>query len=313
MPSARMGATTDATLRMMPATIRSCWTQAEGYQKFLYWTGTLLIVSAVFHTGVLLVTGGSLEGPVSWRKPILFGEAFGLTALTVGWVMTFLSKRRVLGWILSGSLGLANAGEVFWISMQQWRGVPSHFNVASAFDQAAFSVAGVLIVFTVFVVTVVTVWTYFPMQSPRSPTAAIRAGMTLLFAAQIFGILMILNDSSTFGAEGAMKVPHALALHAAQILPGLAWLLLFTKWSENQRTAAVVVAVAGYAGLVTVSAFQTFSGLAASDMSLLAALVFWISMAGLFSACVADRDPADGGPSPNMKHDSPLNHLGKSS
>lgn len=65
MPSARMGATTDATLRMMPATIRSYWTQAEGYQKFLYWTGTLLIVSAVFHTGVLLVTGGSLEGPVS--------------------------------------------------------------------------------------------------------------------------------------------------------------------------------------------------------------------------------------------------------
>ena len=209
-----------------------------------------------------------------------------MTALTVVWVMTFLSKRRVLGWILSGSLGLANAGEVFWVSMQQWRGVPSHFNVASAFDQAAFSVAGVLIVFTVFVVTVVTVWTYFPMQSPRSLTAAIRAGMTLLFAAQIFGILMILNDSSTFGAEGAMKVAHALALHAAQILPGLAWLLLFTKWSENQRTAAVVVAVAGYAGLVTVSAFQTFSGLAASDMSLLAALVFWISMAGLFSAVI---------------------------
>ena len=84
-------------IRAMVATLRSYWSQAGGYQKFLYFTGGLLLVSVVFHTGVLIVTGGSLAGDVSWRKPILFGEAFGLNALSLAWVMTFLPKRRVRG------------------------------------------------------------------------------------------------------------------------------------------------------------------------------------------------------------------------
>ena len=58
-----------ALIRAMVATLRSYWTRAEGYQKFAYVIGVLLIGSAVFHTGVLIVTGGSFEGPVSWRKP----------------------------------------------------------------------------------------------------------------------------------------------------------------------------------------------------------------------------------------------------
>ena len=95
------GARAGPPLGAMAATLRLYWTEAEGYQRFLYVAGALMVVSAVFHAGVLVVAGGSLEGPVSWRKPISFGVGFGLTALTVGWFMTYLSKRRVLGWALS--------------------------------------------------------------------------------------------------------------------------------------------------------------------------------------------------------------------
>jgi hypothetical protein len=35
---------------------------------------------------VLVVTGGSWEGPVSWRKPMSFGLSFGVTLATIGWV-----------------------------------------------------------------------------------------------------------------------------------------------------------------------------------------------------------------------------------
>lgn len=107
-------------LRALGSSLRRYWTQAENYQKFAYLVGGVLIGSAVFHTGVLIATGGSLEGPLSWRKPILFGEAFGLTAISIAWVMTFLPKRRVIGWLLMGALGLANFGEVFWVSLQQY-------------------------------------------------------------------------------------------------------------------------------------------------------------------------------------------------
>ena len=56
----------------MLAKLRDFWRQAEDYQKFLYLIGTMLLISAVIHSVVLIATGGSLEGPVSWRKPILF-------------------------------------------------------------------------------------------------------------------------------------------------------------------------------------------------------------------------------------------------
>ena len=128
--------------RAIVATLRGYWTHAESYQKFLYVIGGLLVASAVFHLAVLLVTGGSWQGSVSWRKPILFGEAFGLTCVSVAWIMTFLPKRALSGWLLAGTFGLANSGEVIWVSMQQWRGVPSHFNFETAFDAAAFNVGG---------------------------------------------------------------------------------------------------------------------------------------------------------------------------
>ncbi len=295
-----------ALIRAMLTTLRRYWTEAEGYQKFAYVIGALLILSAVFHTGVLVVTGGSLEGDVSWRKPILFGEAFGLTAVSVAWFMTFLPKKRVRGWLLLGALAVANFVEVFWVSMQQWRGVPSHFNFSTPFDAAFFNANGVMIGFTVTVIAIVAIWSLFSLQAPPSLAWAIRASMALLVVAQIFGILILRNgipkviDFQTgefisegtrsayiFGEAGDMKVPHALTLHAAQVLPVLAWLLLFTNWSEIRRTQAVIVAAAGYTGLVAVSAFQTFSGVAPFDLSLVAALVFGISAGGLIVAYAA--------------------------
>ncbi len=129
--------------------------------------------------------------------------------------------------------------------------------------------------------------------------------MVLLVVAQILGILIILNgipkviDFQTgefisggtrsayiFGEAGDMKVPHALTLHAVQVLPVLAWLLLFTNWREIRRTRVVIVAALGYTGLVAVSAFQSFSGLATFDLNLLAALVLGIGLVSLGAAYV---------------------------
>ena len=295
-----------AVIRAMVTTLRRYWTQAEGYQKFAYAIGGLLILSAVFHTGVLVVTRGSLEGDVSWRKPILFGEAFGLTVLSVAWFMMFLPKKRVAGWLLLGVLGCANFVEVFWVSMQQWRGVPSHFNFSTAFDAALFNANGVMIGLTITVITIVAIWSLFSLQAPASLAWAIRTGIALLVVAQVFGILMIQNgipkvlnfetgefisegtrSAHIFGEAGDMKVPHALALHAAQVLPLLGWLLLFANWSEARRVRGVILAAAAYTGLVVVSAFQTFSGLAPFDLSFVAAVVFGVSTCGLIVAFAA--------------------------
>jgi hypothetical protein len=268
----------------MLASLRGYRVEAQGYQKFLYGVGALLVLSAVFHTGVMLATGGSLEGDVSWRKPITFGESFGLTAISIAWIMTFLPKGRLLGWPLALALGLANLGEVAWVSLQQWRGVPSHFNNSTPLDAGLFALAGVLILFTGIVILAVTLLSFFSLKAPPSLAWAIRLGLLLLVASQFFGLLMIRQDSHTFGSAGAMKIPHALALHAAQVLPLLGWLLLFTKWTEGRRTRTVLVGAAGYTVVLAVSAFQTYTGRAPLDLSVGAALLLGIGALLLLAA-----------------------------
>lgn len=293
-------------IRSMVATLRGYLEPAEGYQKFLYFIGALFLASGLFHIGVLIATDGSLAGPISWRKPIVFGFSTGVTCIALGWVMTFLPKHRVRGWLLSSVVGFSFLVEIFLISMQQWRGVPSHFNLSTPFDTAVFSAMGALIVLVEIAIIVLALWTFLSLNAPLSLRWAIRIGMVLLVVSQIFGNLIIQNgapkvsDPQTgefvseavksayiFGEAGSIKAPHALTLHAVQELPLLAFLLLFTNWSEPRRLTTVIVAAAGFTGLVVVSSFQTFSGLAQFDMRLLVMLAFGISAVSLIIAYAA--------------------------
>jgi hypothetical protein len=87
------------------ASLRRYWDERTGYQTFLYGAGVLLLASGLVHTVVFLLDGGGWDGPLSWRKPILFGFSFGVTVLSLGWVLSFLPRRRWLGWLLAGPLG----------------------------------------------------------------------------------------------------------------------------------------------------------------------------------------------------------------
>ena len=287
-----------ALIRAMLETIRTYWNGATSYQKALYIMGTLLFISGIFHYGVWLVQGGSMSGPISWRKPIIFGLSAGVTSLSLSWVMSFLPKHRIRGWLLAGSLGIAFIIEVFLIAMQQWRGVPSHFNFSTTFDSIVFSIMANMIILIEIIIVILTVWSLIALKGiSTSFVWAIRLGLVLLVVSQIFGNLIVQNglpkvlDFQTgeyisegtksayiFGEAGSMKMPHALTLHAIQLLPLLAFLLSFTNWSESGRTRAVIVAAVGYIGMVAVSTTQTFSGLALLDLSLLGALGLAVSV-----------------------------------
>jgi hypothetical protein len=117
----------------MGASLRRCGDERTGYQSFPYGAGVLLLASGLVHSVVFLVDGGGWDGPLSWRKPILFGFSFGSTVLSLGWVLSFLPRRRPLGWLLAGPLGVASVAEVVLITMQRW---PSFFTVVVWREQA---------------------------------------------------------------------------------------------------------------------------------------------------------------------------------
>ena len=103
------------------------------YQRLLWWCGTALLVSAAVHGGVALVDGGAWAGPVSWRKPILFGESFGLLLWSLVWMLRQLPERWWIR-IPAGMVAISSVLEVALITLQRWRGVASHFNRETPFD-----------------------------------------------------------------------------------------------------------------------------------------------------------------------------------
>jgi hypothetical protein len=84
-----------------------------------------------------------------------------------------------------------------------------------------------------------------------------------------------------------MKVPHAVAIHAIQVLPALAWLLSFAVLPERRRLGLVRIASLGYAALVVVSVLQTANGLAPFDVGVAAAVLYLLGIALLGGAFLA--------------------------
>jgi hypothetical protein len=245
----------------------------EPYQRLGYACAALLLLSAAVHSVVFLVDGGSWQGPLSWRKPILFGFSFGVTVATLTWFMTFLRFGKVTGWVVAAVLGIASLGEVFLISMQKWRGVESHFNESTVVDSTVFSWMGMLVAVVALATVFVTVRSFMRTDAPRSLAWAIRLGLLLVLVSQGVGVSMIVEGGNVFGAAGSLKVPHAFTLHAAQVLPALALLLGLSRSSEDRRLHIVVLGAAGYAGLVASTMIQTYSGRAPLDAAVASSAV----------------------------------------
>lgn len=244
----------------------ACWQRAEGYQKILLATGLILLVSGLVHLVVLTATGGSLEGDVSFRKAITFGEAFGLTAISLAWFLAYVPKRRALWWGLAAVYAAATLIEVAMVTMQVWRGVPSHFNTATPFDNAVFAVMGISISLHVPLILAVTIAVFIAPAAPVELKWAMRAALLSFIFSLFIGGVMIANGSNTLGAAGQAKLPHALGLHALQLLPGLAYLLEFTGWPPALKSRLNRICIAGYLGIVAVSGGQALRGVALFDM-----------------------------------------------
>ena len=262
-------------------------------QRLAYGCGALLILSGLVHMVVFLVDGGSWEGPVSWRKPIVFGLSFGLTVMTLTWFTTFFRPLRSMAWLLLGLLSLASLGEVFLISMQRWRGVPSHFNESTTFDSTVFSWMGMLVAIIALVIVALTVWSFARMDAPASLAIAIRLGLVLMLASQAVGVQMIVEGGNTYGDEGALKVPHAFTIHAVQVLPALALLLLASEHPERRRVRILALGAAGYSLLIASTMVQAYSGRGPLDPAVLSSMLAVVGLVLLaMSAVLALRGAA---------------------
>lgn len=243
-------------------------------QAGCYLVAAVLALSGLVHLGILVVSGDSWSGPVSWRKPATFGLSFGLTLATITWVSGYVrlrdrSRRRLLV-----AFAAACVGEVLVITTQRWQGLPSHFIPTGSPGPVLNGLAGggaaagaVVLVVTSVLLTVVA---FGPGQDTApSMRLAVRAGLASFVGTLAVGGVMLARGlvltrsgdvAAAFAFSGGLKPAHAALMHGVLVLPLLARLLARATRDEAFRTSVVRIAVAGYllaAGGVVVESVLT--------------------------------------------------------
>jgi hypothetical protein len=238
--------------------------------------GMILVASGLAHVIVQAVSGGPWEGPVTWRKPILFGISGGLTSLSLGWVWAALPPRRGDHW-LAAATAWALLVEVLLIDLQRWRGVASHFNRATPLDSFLYDVMGVLIIGVSLVIVDLTVrLVRGGVTLEPDMLLAARAGMVFLVISCGLGLWVGAYgdlrtaaglDPGRYGAAGVPKFPHGVVIHAIQWLPAVAWAARRAGSSIASRRRLVVAAIVATAMMLAFALAQTFTGRARFDVT----------------------------------------------
>ena len=243
------------------------WADRRGWP--LVTIGIVLVVSGLAHVAMWAVLGGPWEGPVTWRKPILFGISGGLTCLSLGWAWAQLPWRCGDAWLATAT-AWSLLVEVGLIDMQRWRGVASHFNRQTRLDSFLYDAMGALILFATLVIIDLTIRFFRQRTSlPADMLLAARAGLVFLAISCLLGIWIgaygDLRSAAglppeTYGPAGVAKFPHGMAMHAIQWLPLIAWAARWAGLAEPRRSRLVACSTVGTALLLAYALVQTLAG-----------------------------------------------------
>ena len=273
----------------------------------------LLLASSALHwLGYRLARFGLIfaptewEGRTGWRKPMLFGVS---NAMVFGALAKGLAAQSVMPRATSAhAAAWSTAVEVAVITVQSWRGQPSHFNTSTRVDAALYAakLTGVTILGVVCLATAAgCVLRCHHTSAPDR--AALRCGLLLLSCAVLVGFgqvayghsLLPRADSEiteqecrrvTVDVAGApcyevyggalLKILHFVPLHSTEPLLLLSWASVRAGRSERQSLRSVHHAAAGLALLTLASTWQvaragklSLPGLARLDLEPPAALM----------------------------------------
>ncbi|GAA3092683.1 hypothetical protein [Streptosporangium carneum] len=267
----------------------------------LDWHRPLVLFSAGLAGLAVLCAAGMavderlLDGSSVWLKPFKFALSFMIYALTLAWLLPMLRRTPVLARQVGTVIASLSTIGVGLITFQAARGRHSHFNVSTPQDASIFGIMGMLVTLLAVVTMVVAVMALGQPGRDRVTTAALRFGLLVCVLGMMVAYYMVggtgraeaaaagtfaggahsvgvadggpgmpITGWSTTG--GDMRAPHAVGLHALQVMPLLALLLtaaarrLPALDAERVRLGLVWVAGLGYAGLVVLLTWQARRG-----------------------------------------------------
>ncbi|HEX8536159.1 MAG TPA: hypothetical protein VF664_01755 [Cystobacter sp.] len=272
---------------------RDIWNRAWALSPALTVNALLMLAGAGLTAMLLGVDPRQLVGEPLWLKPFKFYVSLALFAATLLYFFSFLPERRRLLRRVGVIIAASGTLEMVAITLQAARGVRSHFNTATPFDQAVFSSMGIAITVMWFTVMVFALALLRSKQDNRVLASTLRMGLLVTLVGMGLGFFMTTPHgeqletlasgerplevgSHTFGARdgspglplvgwsraaGDMRPAHFVGLHALQVLPLLALGLARRKQrSESRELAWVRAAGVGYLGITLALALQALRG-----------------------------------------------------
>lgn len=278
-------------------------------QRLAAWAGVAAFAGGLAHVGLALLPDAAWSGPTGLRKPAVFGLSIGVTLWSLAWLTGRLNLRPWLQRLALGAMSATLLLELLVIALQRARGVPSHFNLGTPLDAALWTLMGASIAVFAFLAFVLAVLAWKHLPVPPALAAALRASLLIFALSQLSGQFLAVHGTgtvfvegryraenlahaSTFGAAGNLKLPHALSLHAIQILPLLGFLLTRVGAAGRRGATWVWTSAAGFFGVFALAQSQALAGRAPADLDTGTALLLAVSLTAflvpwLFAAVTA--------------------------
>lgn len=263
------------------------------------WHRPLLALSAVMAvlalvTSVLaIVDPREILGQNAWFKPLKFSISIAIYAVTLAWIIGQLRRFRRAATALGTISAICLVIEIVIIVWAAAVGTTSHFNVATALNEALWEVMGVSIAIVWLINLLIAVALFFDAGPDAARNLAIRAGVVIGLAGMAVAFFMtspnqdqLADFQGIAGAHavgvtdggpgipffgwstegGDLRVPHFIGMHALQIIP-LALLALELASgrvtllrSVRVRFLLVLIGGLSYAALLVVLTLQALAG-----------------------------------------------------
>ena len=257
------------------------WILAEVYRRdrVLALTGWVMLALFAVLLAVAPFDSRTVAGINPWVKPLKFCVSITAYVWTLAWFVGYLRTHPRAVRLVSWGTAFVFVGEMVCIVSQAARGVGSHFNVKTPYDDAVFSLMGLLISFNTLLVLVTLALFFTRTSEPLAPAYlwGIRAGLFLFFLGSLEGMAMGLNMAHTVGAPdggpglpvvnwstraGDLRVAHFFAFHALQLLPLVGFLLgrYRPEWPGSRQVACVLAFALVYATGVSLIFWQAMAG-----------------------------------------------------
>ena len=289
----------------------------------------LMLTLAVVSVAGMAVDDRTVLGVSTWLKPFKFAVSFVVYTVTVAWMISLLTRARRLAWWAGAVVAVFGALEVALIATQSARGRRSHFNNTTPLDERIWTAMGVTIGVFYVATLVIAILLLIQRLGDAPTTWALRLGLVISMVGMALGFLMLMptaqqladGSGDIIGAHavgvpdggpglpvtgwstegGDLRIPHFIGLHALQALPLLAFALAalsnrFPRLGDVRvRLHLVLVAAAGYAGLIALVTWQALRAqpLLAPDAATLVAaglLVAVTAVAATRALRVGSRD-----------------------